>query len=70
MEIDRYFKEINLQLKKAYKVATEARKEGYDPELEVEIPIAKNMAERVEGLISTVAPQIISVGIPKRIKEL
>jgi len=63
MEIDRYFKEINLQLKKAYKVATEARKEGYDPELEVEIPIAKNMAERVEGLISTVAPQIISVGM-------
>ncbi len=70
MEIKKYTEEINSQLKKAYKIAVEARKKKYDPEPEVEILIAKNMAERVEGLISTVAPQIIGVGIAKRIKEL
>src|SRR3989338_5231576 len=30
----------------------------------------KNMAERVEGLVSVMAPQIINKGIPQRIKEL
>lgn len=70
MQIEKYFKEINSKLKTAYKIATEARKKSYDPEPEVEILIAKNMAERVEGLISTIAPQIIGAGIPKRIKGL
>ncbi len=70
MQIEKYFKDINSQLRTAYKIATEAKKKGYDPEPEVEIPIAKNMAERVEWLIATVAPQIVNVGIPKRIKEL
>ena len=34
------------------------------------IPLAKNMAERVEGLVSVAAPQIMNCGIPERIKEL
>jgi len=53
-----------------YKVANKARSKGYDPEETVNIPLAKNMAERVEGLVSVAAPQIISKGIPQRIKEL
>ena len=69
-EIELYFKEIDNKLKKAYKIANEARKKGYDPESKVDIPLAKNMAERVEGLISTVAPQIIGSGISKRILDL
>jgi len=69
-EIELYFKEIDDKLKRAYKLANEARKKGYDPESKVDIPLAKNMAERVEGLISTVAPQIVGSGISKRILDL
>ena len=66
----KYFEEIDQKLKSAYKVATDARKKGFDPKTNVEIPIAKDMAERVEGIISTVAPQIVNKGIAKRIREL
>ena len=66
----RYFDTLDEGLTKAYSVATEARLKGYDPEPSVEIPIAKNMAERVEQLIGVVAPQIIGKGIPHRITEL
>jgi DNA polymerase II large subunit len=66
----KYFEEIDHKIELAYKVATEARKKGYDPLSKVEIPVAKDMAERVEGIISTVAPQIIGKGIPKRIRDL
>jgi DNA polymerase II large subunit len=65
-----YFDNIDKDLQNAYKVAMDARKKGYDPISKVEIPIAKDMAERVEGIISTVAPQIIGTGIAKRIREL
>ncbi|MBI2659299.1 DNA polymerase II large subunit [Candidatus Woesearchaeota archaeon] len=63
----------NYMLKKidfAYEAANKARSKGYDPEDTVNIPLAKNMAERVEGLVSVAAPQIMSKGIPQRIKEL
>jgi len=69
-EIEDYFKRIDKEIKKAYDVATKARKKGFDPEDKVDIPLAKNMAERVEGLISAVAPQIIGSGVSERIKEL
>ncbi|MCH8329610.1 MAG: DNA polymerase II large subunit, partial [Nanoarchaeota archaeon] len=36
----------------------------------VNTPLAKNMAERVEGLIGAVIPDIIDSGLPKRIQEL
>jgi len=68
--MEKYFDEMDQKLKTAYKIATEARKKGYDPEEKIEIPVAKDMAERVEGIISTVAPQIIGKGIPKRIRDL
>ncbi len=54
----------------AYDVAKEAREKGYDPEAKVDIPLARNMAERVEGLISAVAPELAGKGIPDRIIEL
>ncbi len=54
----------------AYKAASLAREKGYDPEETVNIPLAKNMMERVEGLVSVAAPQIVNCGIPARIKEL
>ncbi|MBU0628348.1 MAG: DNA polymerase II large subunit [Nanoarchaeota archaeon] len=69
-EMQKYFEEIDSKVKSAYSVAAKARKQGYDPEKEVAVPLAKNMAERVEGLISTIAPMIANSGLSKRIKEL
>ncbi|MBA3064411.1 DNA polymerase II large subunit, partial [Candidatus Woesearchaeota archaeon] len=69
-EMELYFNEIDSKIKTEYNLANKAKKKGYDPEIKVDIPLAKNMAERVEGLISTVAPQIIGSGISKRILDL
>lgn len=54
----------------AYKIANTARSKGYDPEETVNIPLAQNMAERVESLVGVSAPQLINKGLPKRIKEI
>ncbi|MCE7742932.1 MAG: DNA polymerase II large subunit [Candidatus Heimdallarchaeota archaeon] len=51
ISIQSYFDSLNKQLKKIYNIATKARKQGLDPVPEVEIPIAKDIADRVEGLI-------------------
>jgi DNA polymerase II large subunit len=63
MEIDEYFSLLEEKVKEGLKIAREARKLGYDPSLEVEIPLAKDMAERVEGLVG---PR----GVAPRIREL
>ncbi|MBU4501283.1 MAG: DNA polymerase II large subunit [Nanoarchaeota archaeon] len=68
--MDKYFAEIDKNVKKLYEVAEQARKKGFDPVDHVEIPEARNMAERVEGLISAIAPQIKNCGIVPRIQEL
>lgn len=68
--IDNYFKEIDEKLEKAYTLATEAKKKGYDPNTFVEMPIARDISERVEGLIAVAAPQIVGKGMPQRIQEL
>ena len=65
-----YFNKLEEGLKRAYSVASKARKLGFDPEDKVDIPIARNMAERVEGLISAVAPQLVGSGVTDRINEL
>ncbi len=69
-QIQKYFDRIERETKEAHEIATKARKKSYDPEDQVDIKLAKNMAERVEGLISTVAPQIVGSGMTKRILEL
>ncbi len=68
--MEEYFRQIEEQVALCYKVADTAKKKGYDPINAVEIPLAKNMAERVEGLISIVAPQIKDSGIAQRLAEL
>src|SRR3989304_2715156 len=50
--IEAYFSSIQESVDICYSVAREARAKGYDPEDRVDIPLARNMAERVEGLIS------------------
>jgi DNA polymerase II large subunit len=69
-EMGKYFEKIEADLNICYSIASEARKKGFDPEENVDIKIAKNMAERVEGLISTVAPDLIGSGMTRRIFEL
>ncbi|MBI2665562.1 DNA polymerase II large subunit [Candidatus Woesearchaeota archaeon] len=69
-EIKEYFRDLTVKVNESYVVATAARKKGLDPEDYVNIPLANNMAERVVGLISVVAPQIINTNITSRIIEL
>ncbi len=68
--MQQYFSDMDKEVIKAYGTAQQARERGYDPEKKVDIPIARNMAERVEGIISAVAPVLIGKGIPSRILEL
>ncbi|MBD3397781.1 DNA polymerase II large subunit [Candidatus Micrarchaeota archaeon] len=46
-----YFESLRKELDRVYSLAQEARRQGFDPEPEVEIPIAKDVAARVEGLV-------------------
>ncbi len=68
--IGKYFEGFKKDICIAYEYAETARKKGFDPEDHVEVPMVENMAERVEGLISVVAPQIRNSGVSERIKEL
>ena len=58
-----YFKSLEEDTDKLYAIAKQARSKGYDIELEPEIPLAKDLAERVEGLVG---PK----GVANKIKEL
>ena len=58
-----YFEMLEKKTEELYDIAREARKQGKDLELVPEIPLAKDLAERVEGLVG---PE----GVAKRIKEL
>jgi DNA polymerase II large subunit len=69
-EMSAYFESLETEMRRAYEIAGKARQKGYDPEPKVDIPLAKNMAERVEGLISIVAPQLVGKGIIERMHEL
>lgn len=50
-EIEEYITSLQNQVDYCYSVAEEARSKGYDPELYVESPQAKDLAGRVEKLI-------------------
>ena len=58
-----YFEVLEEETLKLYEIAKQARLKGHDIELEPEIPLAKDLAERVEGLVG---PK----GVAARIKEL
>ncbi len=58
-----YFKELEKETNKIYEIAKKARSKGLDASTEPEIPLAKDLAERVEGLVG---PE----GIGRRIKSL
>ena len=69
-QIQSYFDELNRKTQECFEIATRARMKGIDPCSFVEIKLAKNMAERVVGLISSVAPQIENSGVVERIVDL
>jgi DNA polymerase II large subunit len=69
-EMQAYFDELQRKCGEEFDIATAARKKGYDPDDKVEVQLASNMAERVVGLISVVAPQIVDSGVVERIIEL
>lgn len=50
-EIEAYFNELEQQIDKIYEIAEKARALGHDPELELEIPRAEDLAARVEKLV-------------------
>ena len=58
-----YFDRLEADTHHLYEIANEARSKGLDVELETEVPLAKDLAERVEGLVG---PE----GVAKRIKTL
>lgn len=58
-----YFDRLEAETHKLYQIANEARSKGLDVETETEVPLAKDLAERVEGLVG---PE----GVANRIKEL
>ena len=58
-----YFDRLEADTKALYEIANEARSKGLDVETKSEVPLAKDLAERVEGLVG---PE----GVAKRIKEL
>ncbi|HQL60171.1 MAG TPA: DNA polymerase II large subunit, partial [Methanoculleus sp.] len=61
--IARYFEEIDAGLEAAMRLAAAARARGLDPRTEVEIPVASDLADRVEALLGY-------RGIAARIREL
>ena len=65
-----YFESLDAEVKHSYDIANKAKKKGFDPDQFVDIPLAKNMMERVVGLISIIAPQIIGKGVEQRIQDL
>jgi len=65
-----YFKEIEDKTRVAYSIAEEARKKGLDPLDLVEVAIARSLAEKVVGLISTLYPQLNNKQLIDRILYL
>lgn len=70
MNPQQYFANLEKSLKKVYDFASRARAKNLDPVNKVEVPLARSLAEKVVGLISTIYPQMEGSGIAKRIFEL
>ncbi len=70
MNTQQYFSDLEKSIKKVYNISNEARAKNLDPVNKVEILLARSLAEKVAGLISTIYPQIENSGIAERILEL
>ncbi|MDD5417853.1 MAG: hypothetical protein PHW96_03120 [Candidatus Nanoarchaeia archaeon] len=70
MNPEEYIEKITNEAKECFDMAQKARFKGYDPQRTVDIPLVKNVGERVEGLVGSMAPDIVGKGIPDRVKDL
>jgi DNA polymerase II large subunit len=70
MNTQQYFLKLDKDVKQIYEIANKARAKNLDPVNKVEIPLARNLAEKVVGLISTIYPQMEGSKIAIRIVEL
>ncbi len=59
----RYFENLTRDADKCYVIAQEARRKGFDPSVDVEIPRAQDLAARVEALVG---PH----GVAEKVREL
>ncbi|HLD76435.1 MAG TPA: DNA polymerase II large subunit, partial [Candidatus Norongarragalinales archaeon] len=68
MQYQAYFDDMVRETKKAFEVATKARNLGFDPKNCVEIALASDVYERVEGLVGPVgvAERLRQIGAPSR----
>ncbi|QCC58774.1 DNA polymerase II large subunit [Natrinema thermotolerans] len=62
-EDEQYFERLEGQLESAFDVAERAKERGGDPKPEVEIPTARDMADRVENILGI-------DGVAERVREL
>jgi len=62
-EDERYFATLEAELDSAMDVARRARERGGDPTTDVEIPVARDMADRVENILGI-------DGVAERVREL
>jgi DNA polymerase II large subunit len=62
-EMRAYFDTLEEGARRCYDIAQQARAKGFDPETQVEIPLAKDLAARVESLVG---PK----GIAQRIRDV
>jgi len=62
-EDEAYFASMEEGLDEAFDVAETAKRRGEDPEPEVEIPVAKDMADRVENILGI-------DGVAERVRDL
>jgi len=60
---ERYFERLEAELDEAFAVANAARERGGDPVPEVEIPVAQDMADRVENILGI-------DGVAERVRDL
>ena len=70
-DYEKYKQMIEKETNKAYEVAEKARSLGKDPEKNVDIPVAEDLAAKSLGLISaSLYPELEGCGAEKRIREL
>ncbi len=67
MRIEEYFLALEKEVDKAYAVGRAARKKGIDPDIEPEIPLAIDLAGRVESLVG---PPGIADDIRRAVKKV
>lgn len=68
--IGKYLENLHNSTKALYNLAEEAKSKGLDPEDKVPIKLAINIGEKVEGLVSSLIPELTGSGLAQELKKL